>query len=84
MSGSTESQLNALKLEAISYKKLSDYAKAEKSILKGLELKPDSNSFTHELAKIHFKTKNIRDGWRSLYFEWVLRKLGYQLDLIVG
>ena len=60
MSGSTESQLSALKLEAISYKKLSDYAKAEKCILKGLELKPDSNSFTHELAKIHFKTKKYQ------------------------
>ena len=41
MSGSIESQLKSLKIEAISYKKLEDYAKAEKSILKGLELKPE-------------------------------------------
>ena len=57
MSGSIESQLKSLKIEAISYKKLEDYAKAEKSILKGLELKPESNSFNHELAKIYFESK---------------------------
>ena len=57
MSGSIESQLKSLKIEADSYKKLEDYAKAEKSILKGLELKPESNSFNHELAKIYFKSK---------------------------
>ena len=65
MSGSTESQLSALKLEAISYKKLSDYAKAEKCILKGLELKPDSNSFTHELAKIHLFKNLFRPSIKS-------------------
>ena len=57
MSGSIESQLKSLKIEAISYKKLEDYAKAEKSILKGLELKPESNGFNHELAKIYFESK---------------------------
>lgn len=57
MSDSIESQLKSLKIEANSYKKLEDYAKAEKSILKGLELKPESNSFNHELAKIYFKSK---------------------------
>ena len=57
MSGSIESQLKSLKIEANSYKKLEDYAKAEKSILKGLELKPESNSFNHELAKIYFESK---------------------------
>ena len=57
MSDSIESQLKSLIIEANSYKKLDDYTKAEKSILKGLELKPESNSFNHELAKIYFKTK---------------------------
>ena len=57
MSSSTESQLKSLKLEANSYKKLGDYSKAEKSILKGLELKPKDNSFSHELAKVFFKDK---------------------------
>ena len=57
MSGSIELQLKSLKIEADSYKKLEDYAKAEKSILKGLELKSESNSFNHELAKIYFKSK---------------------------
>ncbi len=57
MNSSTESQLKSLKLEANSYKKLGDYSKAEKSILKGLELKPKDNSFSHELAKVFFKDK---------------------------
>ena len=55
MTSSIKSQLKTLKLEANSYKKLGDFAKAETSILKGLELKPDDNSFNHELAKIFFK-----------------------------
>ena len=55
MSVSTESKLKSLKLEADSYKKLEYYSKAEKIILKGLELKPEDNMFNHELAKIYFK-----------------------------
>tara|TARA_B100001029_G_scaffold179887_1_gene192121 strand:- start:8384 stop:9508 length:1125 start_codon:yes stop_codon:yes gene_type:complete len=57
VSNSIKSQLKTLKLEANSYKKLGDFAKAEKNILKGLELRPDDNSFNHELAKIYFKNK---------------------------
>ena len=57
MSSSIKSQLNSLKIEANSYKKLGDYSKAEKCILKGLELKPEDNSFNHELAKVFFKGK---------------------------
>ena len=57
MGSSIESQLKNLKLEANSYKKLGDFTKAEKSILKGLELKPEDNSFNHELAKIFFKNE---------------------------
>ena len=57
MGSSIESQLKTLKLEANSYKKLGDFTKAEKSILKGLELKPEDNSFSHELAKIFFKNR---------------------------
>ena len=57
MGSSIESQLKTLKLEANSYKKLGDFTKAEKSILKGLELKPEDNSFNHELAKIFFKNE---------------------------
>jgi len=55
VSSSIKSQLNSLKIEANSYKKLGDYSKAEKCILKGLELKPEDNSFNHELAKVLFK-----------------------------
>ena len=57
MSSSIKSQLNSLKIEANSYKKLGDYSKAEKCILKGLELKPEDNTFNHELAKVFFKGK---------------------------
>jgi len=56
-----ESQIQSLKLEAVSYKKLEDYGKAESSILKALELKPDDNSLNHELAKIHFKNEKYQD-----------------------
>ena len=55
MTKSIESQIQSLKLEAVSYKKLEDYSKAESSILKALELKPEDNSLNHELAKIFFK-----------------------------
>ncbi len=66
MNSSTESQLKSLKLEANSYKKLGDYSKAEKSILKGLELKPKDNSFNHELAKVFFKDKKYAQSLELL------------------
>ena len=52
MTDSTKSQIDTLKFEANSYKKLGDYAKAENCILKGLELKFNDNVLKHELAKI--------------------------------
>ena len=55
MTKSIESQIQSLKLEVVSYKKLEDYSKAERCILKALELKPEDNSLNHELAKIYFK-----------------------------
>ena len=55
MTKSIESQIQSLKLEAVSYKKIEDYSKAESCILKALELKPEDNSLNHELAKILFK-----------------------------
>ena len=61
MAKTIESQIQSLKLEAVSYKKLEDYGKAESSILKALELKPDDNSLNHELAKIHFKNEKYQD-----------------------
>ena len=61
MTKTIESQIQSLKLEAVSYKKLEDYGKAESSILKALELKPDDNSLNHELAKIYFKNEKYQD-----------------------
>ena len=58
MTDSTKSQIDTLKFEANSYKKLGDYAKAENCILKGLELKVNDNVLKHELAKIYFKSLN--------------------------
>ena len=55
MTDSTKSQVDTLKFDANSYKKLGDYAKAENCILKGLELKANDNVLKHELAKIYFK-----------------------------
>ena len=55
MTDSIKSQVDTLKSDAISYKKLGDYAKAENCILKGLELKANDNVLKHELAKIFFK-----------------------------
>ena len=61
MADSTELQLKSLKLEANSYKKLEHFGKAEKSILKCLELRPEDNGFNHELAKIYFKREKYLD-----------------------
>ena len=62
MADSTELQLKSLKLEANSYKKLEHFGKAEKSILKCLELRPEDNGFNHELAKIYFKREKYLDS----------------------
>tara|TARA_X000001036_G_scaffold358690_1_gene341228 strand:- start:2539 stop:3663 length:1125 start_codon:yes stop_codon:yes gene_type:complete len=61
-----ELQLNSLKLEANSYKKLEHFGKAEKSILKALELRPEDNGFNHELAKIYFKREKYLDSLEIL------------------
>ena len=61
MTKSIESQIQSLKLEAVSYKKLEDYSKAESNILKALELKPEDNGLNHELAKIYFKREKYPD-----------------------
>tara|TARA_B100000902_G_scaffold398797_1_gene466924 strand:+ start:2560 stop:3684 length:1125 start_codon:yes stop_codon:yes gene_type:complete len=63
---SIELQLNSLKLESNSYKKLGDFGKAEKYILKGLELRPEDNGFNHELAKIYFKREKYLDSLEIL------------------
>ena len=62
MTGSIKSQIDTLKLEANSYKKLGDYGKAENCILKGLELKFNDNVLKHELAKIYFKREKYDDS----------------------
>ena len=62
MTDSTKSQIDTLKSEANSYKKLGDYAKAENCILKGLELKFNDNVLKHELAKIYFKREKYDDS----------------------
>ena len=61
MTKSVESQIRSLKLEAVSYKKLENYSKAERCILKALDLKPGDNSLNHELAKIFFKNEKYHD-----------------------
>jgi len=58
VSKSTKSQLQELKIEAVSYCKLGNYTKAENRIRKALELKPNSKNLLHELAKIFLKSKN--------------------------
>ena len=58
VSESTKTQLQELKIEAVSYCKLGNYTKAENRIKKALELKPDSKNLLHELAKIFIKSKN--------------------------
>ena len=47
-----------LKKDALSYSKLGDFSKAQKTIKKALELKPNSKNLVHELAKINLKSKN--------------------------
>ena len=66
MSESTKSQIYELKLAAISYSKLEDYKKAEKSIRKALELKSDSKNLNHELAKIFLRSKNYDKALKKL------------------
>ena len=66
VSESTKSQLQELKIEAISYCKLGNYTKAENRIKKALELKPDSNNLLHELAKIFLKSKNYSQSLEIL------------------
>ena len=66
MSESTKSQIYALKLAAISYSKLKDYTKAEKSIRKALDLNPGSKSLEHELAKIFLKSENYDKALQRL------------------
>ena len=58
VSESTKTQLQELKIEAVSYCKLGNYTKAENRIKKALELNPDSKNLLHELAKIFIKSKN--------------------------
>ena len=67
MPESTKSQIYELKLDAISYSKLKDYNKAEKSIRKALELKPESKNLNHELAKIFLKSKKYDQALQLLY-----------------
>ena len=62
MTGSIKSQIDTLKSEANSYKKLGDYGKAENCILKGLELKFNDNVLKHELAKIYLKREKYDDS----------------------
>ena len=62
MTDSIKSQIDTLKSEANSYKKLGDYGKAENCILKGLELKFNDNVLKHELAKIYFKREKYDDS----------------------
>ena len=64
---STNSQIHELKLAAISYSKLKDYKKAEKSIRKALELKPDSKNLNHELAKIFLRSKDYVQALKILH-----------------
>ena len=59
MSISTDKQVIELKKDASSYLKLGDFFKAQKSIKKALELKPNSKNLVHELAKINLKSKNF-------------------------
>ncbi len=66
MSESTKNQIHELKVAAISYSKLEDYRKAEKSIRKALELKPNSKNLNHELAKIFLKSKNYGGALKIL------------------
>ena len=66
MTGSTDLQIRSLKVEAISYKKLENYRKAEKSLLKALELKPEDNSLNHELDKVFFKCGKYNECLRLL------------------
>ncbi len=67
MPESTKSQIHELKLAAISYSKLKDYKKAEKSIRKALELKPDSNNLNHELAKIFLRSEDYEQALKILH-----------------
>ena len=58
MSVSTDKQVLELKKDALSYSKLGDFSKAQKTIKKALELRPNSKNLVHELAKINLKSKN--------------------------
>jgi tetratricopeptide (TPR) repeat protein len=55
---SIDKQIMGLKKDALSYSKLGDFSKAQKTIKKALELKPNSKNLVHELAKINLKSKN--------------------------
>ena len=66
MTDNIKSQIDTLKSEANSYKKLEDYGKAENCILKGLELKVNDNVLKHELAKIYIKREKYADSLELL------------------
>ena len=66
MSESTKSQIYELKLAALSYSKLKDYKKAEKSIRKALDLNPESKNLKHELAKIFLTSKKYDKALQRL------------------
>lgn len=66
MSVSTDKQVLELKKDASSYLKLEDFSKAQKTIKKALELKPNSKSLIHELAKIDLKSKNFASSLELL------------------
>ena len=57
MEQTTDTKILSLKLEANSFVKLGYYAKSEKIIRKALELKPNSISLEHELARMKYKQK---------------------------
>ena len=59
MSDTSEKQIAELKMEAMSYCKLTQYSKAENSIKKALEISPQSKDLIHELSKIYLIQKKL-------------------------
>lgn len=66
MQENTRTQIHELKLASISYCKLGEFSKAEKSIRKALELNPQSKSLNHELAKVFLRSKSYDKALKIL------------------
>ena len=67
MSDKISKQIKQLKIESNSFTKLDLFSKAEKSIRKAIELKPQGQNLQHELAKIFIQSKNYQKALDILH-----------------